>query len=79
MISGGSLNHAKGVELPNTRLCLSSLDHSPRIVLPQDFENGSLYGLEKFWAFHHYGGVPKGVVLEVNPKVRAPLVVGVSP
>jgi hypothetical protein len=18
----------------------------------------SLYGLEKFWAFHHYGGVP---------------------
>lgn len=37
----------------------------------QDFEGGSLYGLEKFWAFHHYTGFPRDQPeLEMLPKVR---------
>lgn len=35
----------------------------------QDFESGSFYGLEKFWAFHHYNGLPKSCNLEINAKV----------
>lgn len=35
----------------------------------QDFEAGSLYGLEKFWAFHHYTGLPEGSGLDIDPKV----------
>lgn len=36
----------------------------------QDFENGSLYGLEKLWAFHHYTGFPKDQPnLQMVPKV----------
>lgn len=36
----------------------------------QDFEHGSLYGLEKFWAFHHYTGFPKDQPqLEMHAKV----------
>jgi la-related protein 1 len=33
----------------------------------RDYESGSLYGLEKFWAFHYYhkGGGPEG-----KPKIR---------
>lgn len=40
--------------------------------LLQDFEQlvlkdyqvyNSLYGLEKFWAFHHYAGVPQDAVV----------------
>lgn len=37
----------------------------------RDFEGGSLYGLEKFWAFHHYTGFPRDQPgLEMLPKVR---------
>lgn len=37
---------------------------------PQDFEGGSLYGLEKLWAFHHYTGFPRDQPnLEMLPKV----------
>jgi hypothetical protein len=36
----------------------------------RDFEHGSLYGLEKFWAFHHYTGFPKDQPqLEMHAKV----------
>lgn len=35
----------------------------------QDFEAGNLYGLEKFWAFHHYTGLPQGSGLDIDPKV----------
>lgn len=35
----------------------------------QDYEGGSLYGLEKFWAFHHYGGLPEGSDVEIDAKV----------
>jgi hypothetical protein len=48
--------------------------------LYQDFEimtlrefqryNG-LYGLEKFWAFHHYSGLPADCTLEVHPELKA--------
>ena len=40
-----------------------------RCVAVQDFDSGSLYGLEKFWAFHHYMGLPKGCGLQINKKV----------
>ncbi len=44
----------------------------PPAPFVQDFEGGSLYGLEKFWAFHHYTGFPKDQPnLEMLPKVRA--------
>lgn len=29
-----------------------------------------MYGLEKFWAFHHYAGLPKDQAIEIQPKVR---------
>ncbi len=32
-------------------------------------EYDSLYGLEKFWAFHFYAGFPKDSDLEIHPKV----------
>jgi hypothetical protein len=31
---------------------------------------GKTYGLEKFWAFHHYHGFPKNCDLKMNPEVR---------
>lgn len=31
----------------------------------------SLYGLEKFWAFHHYGGLPKEAGVDVQPELKA--------
>ena len=48
--------------------------HQPRPpccpAVPQDFEGGSLYGLEKLWAFHHYTGFPKDQPeLQILPKV----------
>ena len=68
------------------RCCFHSTDESrclPRPLLPlpaapraapaeplQDFEGGSLYGLEKLWAFHHYTGFPRDQPgLEMIPKV----------
>lgn len=42
------------------------------MCVPKDFEQlvlkdyqvyNSLYGLEKFWAFHHYAGVPQDAVV----------------
>ena len=36
----------------------------------QDFEDGSLYGLEKLWAFHHYTGFPPGEDIQMQPTVR---------
>jgi len=37
----------------------------------RDFERGSLYGLEKFWAFHHYSGLPKDSDIEIHPRLKA--------
>ena len=37
--------------------------------LSQDFESGQLYGLEKFWAFHHYTGLPAECDLQIHPEV----------
>lgn len=31
----------------------------------------SLYGLEKFWAFHHYSGLPKEGKVELDPQLKA--------
>lgn len=42
--------------------------------LCQDYDRGSLYGLEKFWAFHHYSGLPKDSGFEINPKVRVSVI-----
>ena len=41
---------------------------------------GKTYGLEKFWAFHHYHGLPEGCKLAMNAEVRraAPLLSHVS-
>ena len=30
----------------------------------------SLYGLEKFWAFHHYAGVPQDAVVSMPQKTQ---------
>lgn len=52
------------------RLWLSGVAPCLLSSCPQDFEGGSLYGLEKFWAFHHYTGFPKDQPnLEMLPKV----------
>lgn len=43
---------------------------------PQYYEqDANLYGLEKFWAFHHYKGFPKSCKLQMNEKVRRPAAV----
>lgn len=53
-----------------------------------DYHRGSLYGLEKFWAFHHFKGLPKEANIDVNTEVRThrccdmlddPLLCGVTP
>lgn len=44
--------------------------HTCCLACAQDYERGSLYGLEKFWAFHHYAGLPKDQAIEIQPKVR---------
>jgi hypothetical protein len=44
----------------------------------QDYERGSLYGLEKFWAYHHYSGLPKDQDIEIDPTVRGALLGGGS-
>lgn len=44
--------------------------HAHACPVPQDYENGQLYGLEKFWAFHHYHGLPEDSGVEIDPKVR---------
>jgi hypothetical protein len=31
----------------------------------------SLYGLEKFWAFHHYSGLPKDSSVDIEPQLQA--------
>ena len=51
--------------------CTEQLDSQTAMVVicPQDYEAGSLYGLEKFWAFHHYGGIPEGFDVEIHAKV----------
>ncbi|WIA17331.1 hypothetical protein OEZ85_014194 [Tetradesmus obliquus] len=37
----------------------------------KDYQNyGSLYGLEKFWAFHHYSGLPADGSVEVCPVLK---------
>ena len=36
---------------------------------PQDYKRNQLYGLEKFWAFHHYHGFPPDTKLEITPEV----------
>ena len=33
-------------------------------------KGASLYGVEKFWAFHHYAGLPEGCGLTMDGKVR---------
>lgn len=39
-------------------------------VLKDYKEYHSLYGLEKFWAFHHYSGIPKGSDIELHPELK---------
>lgn len=39
------------------------------MCVAQDYEEGHLYALEKFWAFHQYSGLPKGSGVSINPKV----------
>ena len=41
------------------------------VVLKEYTAYGGLYGLEKLWAFHHYGGLPDGSGLEVDPELKA--------
>ena len=42
------------------------------VVLKEYTAYGGLYGLEKLWAFHHYGGLPDGCgVDEVDPDLKA--------
>lgn len=36
----------------------------------QDFHRGSLYGLEKFWAFHHYCALPKDQDVQMEPRLK---------
>ncbi len=33
------------------------------------FDRNNLYGLEKFWAFYHYKGLPEGSGLTMDPRV----------
>lgn len=58
------------------------LEKSFRADLYKDFEEmtlkdfdayDSLYGLEKFWAFHFYAGFPKDSGLEIHARVGAGL------
>lgn len=43
------------------------------MVFLQDLEAGSIYGLEKLWAFFHYGSViPQDSAVKLNPKVCLP-------
>lgn len=61
--------------------CRYGLEQRFRADIYRDFEScalaeyskGQLYGLEKFWAFHHYHGLPAGCSLGVNPEVRSHL------
>jgi len=40
-------------------------------VVLKDYEMfNSLYGLEKFWAFHHYSGIPADASIEIHPKLK---------
>eukprot|EP00210_Caulerpa_lentillifera_P004580 g4370.t1 len=41
-----------------------------KLVLKDYHEEGSLYGLEKFWAFHHYGGIPEESDVSVDPILK---------
>lgn len=46
-------------------------------VLMQDLEAGSIYGLEKLWAFFHYaGGIPQDSDIELNAEVGPPVCFG---
>lgn len=36
----------------------------------QDYDRGSLYGMEKFWAFHHYCGLPKDQDIAMHPRLK---------
>eukprot|EP00882_Tetradesmus_deserticola_P033727 GHRQ01038551.1.p1 GENE.GHRQ01038551.1~~GHRQ01038551.1.p1 ORF type:complete len:281 (+),score=125.70 GHRQ01038551.1:87-845(+) len=56
------------------------LEKNFRAPLYKDFEElvlkdyqryNSLYGLEKFWAFHHYSGLPADGSVEVCPQLKA--------
>ena len=40
----------------------------------QDLEAGSIYGLEKLWAFFHYGpGIHQDSAVQLTPKVSSPI------
>jgi hypothetical protein len=41
------------------------------LVLKDYARYNSLYGLEKFWAFHHYSGLPADNSVEVCPQLKA--------
>lgn len=40
-------------------------------VLAQYRSSSGLYGLEKFWAFHAYKGLPQGCSVQMDPEVRS--------
>jgi len=52
-----------------THMCTHA--HANTRTHVQDFERGSLYGLEKFWAFHHYCGLPCDSDIQVNPRLKS--------
>jgi la-related protein 1 len=49
----------------------SHLQDFEELVLKDYQRYNSLYGLEKFWAFHHYSGLPADNSVEVCPQLKA--------
>jgi la-related protein 1 len=42
------------------------------LAVLKDYEAyNSLYGLEKFWAFHHYCGLPPSAGVDIHPRLKA--------
>jgi hypothetical protein len=52
-------------------LCLSLRRDFEELALRDYRALGKMYGLEKFWAFHHYHGLPKGLDLDMHAEARA--------
>jgi hypothetical protein len=51
--------------------CYFCLQDFEELVLKDYQRYNSLYGLEKFWAFHHYSGLPADNSVEVCPQLKA--------
>jgi hypothetical protein len=59
----------RGVSWGSAALCnlRCLLQDFEQLVLKDYQVYNSLYGLEKFWAFHHYAGVPQDAVVSLPP------------